>query len=77
MPKPFDLVEEVKKELESKRLTKIEVIKDTCDLILTFTHEVKLEIYIASTGYETYDFSVNGKRYIGLGAGDIAIMDSR
>jgi hypothetical protein len=76
LPKPLDLVEEVKKELESKCLTKIEVIKDTFDLVLTFTHGLKLEIYIASTGYETYDFSINGKRYIGLGSGDIAIMDS-
>jgi hypothetical protein len=76
LPKPLDLIEELKKELEGKGLTKVEVIKDTFDLALTFTHGLKLEIYIASTGYESYDFSINGKRYIGLGSGDIAIIDS-
>ena len=56
LPKPFDLVEEVNKELDSKHLIKIEVFNDTSDQVLTFTKGCKLEIYIASTGYETYDF---------------------
>ena len=76
LPKPIDLAEELNKILIGKRLTKIEVIKDTFDLTLTLTEELKLEIYIASSGYETYDFSINDKRYIGLGSGDIAIFDN-
>ena len=76
LPKPINLVEELNKVLKGKSLTKIEVIKDTYDLLLSLTDELKFEIYIASSGYETYDFSINNKRYIGLGSGDIAIMDS-
>jgi hypothetical protein len=75
LSKPLDIVEQVNKVLAGKRLIKIEIIKDTFDLRLDFTDELKLEIYIASAGYETYDFSIKGKRYIGLGAGDISIMD--
>ena len=76
LPKPIDLAEELNKILIGKRLKKIDVIKDTFDLSLTLTEELKLEIYIASSGYETYDFSINAKRYIGLGSGDIAIFDN-
>jgi len=76
LPKPIDLAEELNKILIGKRLKKIDVIKDTYDLSLTFTEELKLEIYIASSGYETYDFSINNKRYIGLGSGEIAIIDN-
>jgi hypothetical protein len=76
LPKPIDLVEELNKILTGKCLTKIEVLKDTFDLTLTLTDRVKLEIYISSSGYETYEFFVNAKRYIGLGSGDIAIFDN-
>lgn len=76
LPKPIDLAEELNKILTGKRLTKIDVVKDTFDLTLTLTDELKLEIYIASSGYETYDFYINTKRYIGLGSGDIAIFDN-
>ena len=76
LPKPIDLVEELNKILTGKRLTKIDVVKDTFDLTLTLSDELKLKIYISSSGYETYDFSINAKRYIGLGSGDIAIFDN-
>ncbi|MGB4774418.1 MAG: hypothetical protein WBP45_04545 [Daejeonella sp.] len=75
LPEPIDLAVELNKILEGKYLTKIEVLKDTFDLVLTLTDDLKLEIFIASSGYETYDFSLNAKRYIGLGSGDIAIMN--
>jgi hypothetical protein len=75
LPKPLDLSEEIKKLLSGKNLIKIHVDKDTADLTLTLTDHFKLQVYIASSGYETYDFSVGDKHYIGLGSGDIAIMD--
>ena len=74
-PKPIDLSEEIKNLLTGKRLIKIQVDKDTADLTLTLTDQFKLEIYIASSGYETYNFSIGGKHYIGLGSGGISIMD--
>jgi hypothetical protein len=69
---PVDLSELIARRLSCKKLIKIEVKEDTADLVLTLTDEYTLEIFIASTGYETYDFSINGKRYIGLGSGNIA-----
>src|SRR3954462_7745005 len=53
LPKPVDLVEELKRKLLGKRLIEIHVAKHTADLTLTFTEDCKLEIYIASAGYET------------------------
>ena len=76
LPKPIDLVGELNIILIGKYLTNIEVIKDTFDLTLTLTDGLKIEIFISSSGYETYDFLINAKRYIGLGSGDIAIMDN-
>ena len=76
LPKPINLIEELKQVLAEKRLTKIEVLKNTFDLTLTLTDGLKIEIYIASSGYESYDFSFNNKSYIGLGSGDIAIFEN-
>jgi hypothetical protein len=77
LPKPIDLVEELNKILSGQRLKKIDVAKDKYDLTLTLTHDLTIEIYISSSGYETYDFSIDGESYIGLGSGDIAIIDNR
>ena len=74
LPEPIDLVEKLRQELADVRLTKIEVIKDTYDLTLILTNGFKIDIYISSSGYESYDFSINDKRYIGLGSGNIAIF---
>ena len=76
LPKPIDMVEELNQVLTGKRLTKIEVLENTFDLTLTLTDGLKIDIYIASSGYESYDFSINNKRYIGLGSGDIAIFEN-
>ena len=77
LPKPIDLAEELNKILSTQHLKKINVTKDTNDLILTLTDDLTIEIYISSSGYETYDFSIEHKRYIGLGSGSIAIIDNR
>ena len=77
LAKPIGLVEELNRILSGQSLKKIEVIKDTYDLRLTLTNDLKIEIYISSSGYETYHFSIGGKTYIGLGSGDIAIMDNK
>ena len=76
LSRPIDLVEELNRILSGQHLKKIEVIQDTYDLILTLTNDLIIEIYISSSGYETYDFSIDDKSYIGLGSGDIAIFDN-
>jgi hypothetical protein len=72
---PVDLTVRMSEELKGKRLIRIHVDKDTGDLTLTLTDRLELQIFTASTGYETYDFQVDNKRYISLGGGnDIRIM---
>ena len=75
--KPLDLIEETKKQLTGKKLEEIKIIKDTGDLILNISLGIRIEIYIASTGYETYEFEIEDKRFIGLGSGDIEIIDKK
>jgi len=75
LPKPLDLIEEIKKQLTGKKLEEIKVIKDIGDLILTISDDIRIEIYIASTGYETFEFGIEDKRYIGLGSGNIEIIE--
>ncbi len=76
LPKPLDLVENITKQLTGKKLTEIKVDKDTADLTLTISDNIKIQIFIASSGYETFDFSFEDKRYIGLGSGDIGIVEA-
>jgi hypothetical protein len=76
LPKPLDLVEKITKLLTGKKLTEIKVHKDIADLTLTISGDIKIQIFIASSGYETYDFSFENKRYIGLGSGDIGIVEA-
>jgi hypothetical protein len=75
LPKPLDLSKEIKNRLTNKKLLKIQVKEDSADLALIFSDQFEIEIFISSSGYESYDFSLNEKRYIGLGSGDIAIID--
>ena len=75
LPDPVDLEEQIKERLTGKKVIKIGIDKNTGDLSLLLTDGFKLEVYIASASYETYDLFLGNKRYIGLGSGSIAIMD--
>ena len=68
----IDLAAEVNELLKGRKLESIIVRKDTADLRLILTGSFEIEIFISSSGYETYEFSFNSKLYVGLGAGDIA-----
>ncbi|WP_026898937.1 hypothetical protein [Daejeonella oryzae] len=76
-PQPLDLSVEVNKLLTDKMLTEIRVDNETADLTLTISEGITLQIFIASSGYESYDFSIYDKRYIGLGSGDIGIIEAQ
>lgn len=76
LPEPIDLVDKVTTELKEKRLTEVKVKKDTADILLTLSDDLEIEIFISSSGYESYNFSIDKKNYIGMGAGDIAIFDN-
>ena len=75
LPKPVDLSQLLTEALTGKTLLEIKIKQNTADLVLTLTDNFELEIFISSTGYETYNFSVNKKNYIGMGSGEIAIFD--
>ena len=74
LPGPVDLCGELRNVLKSKKLLQVHVAKGTGDLKLTFTEEIEMEIFTSSTGYESYQFSISNKSYIGLGGGEIAIF---
>src|SRR5258708_7102430 len=74
LPKPVDLVEWFTGKCNGQRLLELRVNTNTGDLYATMTGGMMLEVFIASTGYETYQFSFGGKSYIATGGGEIAIM---
>lgn len=76
LPESIDLVKDLIKHLTGKKLTDILVHKDTADLTLKINDNVKIEIFVSSSGYETYEFGIDEKRYIGLGSGEIGIVET-
>jgi hypothetical protein len=75
LPKPLDLIVKVQEYLLNSNLLEIKVKQNTADLLLTLTNNLQIEIFISSIGYESYNFSIDKKNYIGMGSGDIAIYD--
>lgn len=74
-PKPLDLIEKVTQLMIGKTLLEIKVDKFTADLTLILSDNIRIEIFIYSTGYESYDFSIEDKRYIGCGGGELGIVE--
>jgi hypothetical protein len=74
LPKPIDLVTEANELMKNKKLTVINIKPDTSDLQLILSDNFEIEIFITSSGYETYSFSFDSKTYIGQGSGEIAIF---
>ncbi|MDP4210790.1 MAG: hypothetical protein Q8928_18425 [Bacteroidota bacterium] len=77
LSKPVDLESLLNTELVNRELKELRIKECTGDLLLSLTDDCKIEIFISSTGYETYEFSINNKRYIGLGSGEIGIYDEK
>lgn len=75
LPEPIDLVKEITNKLLTTHLLRIEVKEDTGDLKLSLSNDYALEVFITSSGYESYSFSINDKEYIGMGAGEISCID--
>ena len=72
---PINLIEILNSELSGKYLLEIIVNPYTADLLLNLTDNLQIEILISSSGYESYNFSIDKKIYVGMGSGDIAIFD--
>ena len=75
LPNPLDLVEKVTQLLTGKILLEIKVNKTTADLTLILSDNIRIEIFIISVGYESYDLSIEDNRYIGLGGGELGIVE--
>jgi hypothetical protein len=75
--KPIDVVTELSDLLSGQKLTQIKLKKNTADLLLTLTGSFKIEFFISSGGYESYNLFADNKQYIGMGMGDIAIFKGR
>jgi hypothetical protein len=72
LPNALNLVDELTFLLKGEILSEMRIYDHTGDLTLILTSNYKIEMFIASANYETYQFSVQGKTYIGLGSGEIA-----
>jgi hypothetical protein len=68
---PVDLVAALSDQLNGCILHAIIVKEGTGDLVLRFSKEKDLEVYISSSGYENYDLTIGSKRFIGLGSGEL------
>jgi hypothetical protein len=74
LPEPIDLVSEITKALTGKTLQQIKADKDTADLELKITEEIKIIFYTSSTGYENYYLAIDNKTYIGMGGGGVELI---
>jgi hypothetical protein len=72
LPNALNLVDELTALLKGETLNEIRIDDHTGDLTLLLSNNYKIEIFIASANYETYQFSVQDKTYIGVGSGEIA-----
>jgi hypothetical protein len=75
LPKPVDIVTEFSRLLIEQKLINIKIKRNTADLILTLTNGYTIEAFISSGGYESYCLNAGKKQYIGMGMGDIAILN--
>jgi hypothetical protein len=65
LPKALNLVHELTNSLKGEKLSEIRDDDDTGDLTLHLTNNYEIQVFIASSAYETYSFSIGNKRYIG------------
>lgn len=72
LSEPIDLILALTEKLNGKSLLEIKIKQETADLNLILTDNIEIEIFISSSGYESYNFSVDRKNYIGMGGGEIA-----
>jgi len=77
LPKPVDISQLLTEALTGKTLLEIKVKQNSGDLVLTLTDNFEFEIFISSTGYETYNFTLDKKNYIGMGSGEIAVFNEK
>ncbi len=73
LEKPINLIEFLSQKLSGLVLTEIIIRKNTADIVLLITEEIKIEVFISSSGYESYELWVGVKNYIGMGGGFLAI----
>ena len=70
---PVDLVAELTERLAKTRLSAVQVDDLTGDLALELTSDYVIQIPITSSGYENYEFRLNGHGYVGAGGGVLTI----
>ncbi len=76
LPKPEDLVGELNALLIGQILQSIDVHAGSGDLVLNLSGNYRIELFVTSMGFETTEFSIGGKRYIGQGGGNYLVADA-
>jgi hypothetical protein len=72
LPAPVDLLAEVARTLEGRRLIAITIDENTKDMSLSFDGDIEIEVFTTSMGYESWELIVEGKRHICMGGGELA-----
>ena len=75
LSKPVNISQMLTEALTGKILLEIKVKQNTADILLKLTGNSEIEIIISSTSYETYNFSIGRKNYIGMGGGELTVID--
>lgn len=73
---PINVSSILVEKLKGKNLSKIS-IADSGDITLYFDEDVIIEFWVTSIGYENYQLSIGGNRYISSGANNIVILPNQ
>jgi hypothetical protein len=75
LPAPINLVADITEILKDKILKEVKILETTGDLILSISDDITIEVFITSSGYESYSFYIDNKIYVGAGSGKIAMYN--
>ncbi len=75
-PTDFDLTPALAEALDGSRLKELKILAKSGDVILSLDKDVRVEIFVSSVGYETYQIKIDGHEYIGIPGGNVGIVHS-
>ena len=77
LPSPVDCEVIVNERLSGGAVSKVDLYEGTLDLRIQFNPDVVIELLPNSSGYEAWEVSRFGQRFIAVGGGRLDVMDER
>ena len=69
LPGPMDSATEARRIVREQRVVGFVIREETLDLLFTFSQGKRLEILPTSSGYEAWNLSARGRRFVAMGGG--------